>query len=448
MIPKSEVMNKWFFISRYLLIAVLLFLVFPNLSAQKLLTSEEAVSIALKNNFEILIARSNADFNKVNNTFGNAGMLPSVSLNGGDNKVASNKVDYINSSGGISTETKAVNNANSITGNVLLNWTLFDGFKMFVTKRKLSEIDALGEIQFKQQVLQSAFDVTVAYFNVVMQKQQLSSLMEVINYNTERVKILQTSFDAGLSAKNNLLQAKIDLNVFQENALNQQSVIVAAKRILNGLLGQDSETPFEVTDSINVTFKPDRKSLEDQILKINPAILSMQSQVEIARLAVKEYASLGLPKLNFTAGYYFSRTNNTAGFQLYNKSYGPQFGATLSVPLFQGGNVRRLVSGAKIQLQAAEYGLDATKLATNVLLENAITSFEEEQRLLEIELSNDALAKENLDISMQRLRLGQTTALEVRQAQESYVDSRTRLINFSYNLKVAETRLKQLIAAL
>jgi hypothetical protein len=56
------------------------------------------------------------------------------------------------------------------------------------------------------------------------------------------------------------------------------------------------------------------------------------------------------------------------------------------------------------------------------------------------------LAKENLDISMERLRLGQTTSLEMRQAQDSYVESMTRLITIEYNLKVAETKLKQLTA--
>jgi outer membrane protein len=174
----------------------------------------------------------------------------------------------------------------------------------------------------------------------------------------------------------------------------------------------------------------------------------MQRQVDIARLSVKEFNALRMPKLNFTAGYYFSKSDNSAGFQLFNQTSGPQIGGTLSIPIFQAGNITRQVAAAKIQLQAAQYGLDVTKLQIDVQLENAIMDFEEQQRLLEIELANDALAKENLDISMQRLRLGQTTALEVRQAQESYVDSRTRLINFSYNLKVAETRLKQLIAAL
>jgi outer membrane protein len=439
-------MNKWLIKNKFFLALIFLFFFFSNALAQKLLTAEEAVAIALKNNFDILVARTTADIDKVNNTAGNAGMLPNVGINAADNKTVSNNLDYKLASGveGLSSNTAT----NSFTANISLNWTLFDGLKMFVTKKKLNEIEVLGEIQFKQQVLQSVYDVTVAYFNVVMQKQQLSSLMEVINYNTERVKILQTSFDAGLSAKNNLLQAKIDLNVFQENAINQKSVITAAKRALNQLLGQDSEVSFEVADSIFVNFKPDRKTLEQKIAEVNPAILAMQSQVEIARLSVKEFNAFRLPKLNFIAGYYYSRNDNSAGFQLFSKTYGPQFGGTLSIPIFQGGNYSRQIAAAKIQLQAVKYGLDVTKLQINAQLENAIMDFEEQQRLLDIELANDALAKENLDISMQRLRLGQTTALEVRQAQESYVDSRTRLINFSYSLKVAETHLKQLIAAL
>jgi outer membrane protein TolC len=66
--------------------------------------------------------------------------------------------------------------------------------------------------------------------------------------------------------------------------------------------------------------------------------------------------------------------------------------------------------------------------------------------LLTIEKNNHSLTKENLDISIQRLRLGETTTLETKLAQESFQDSLTRLLNFEYNLKVAETKLKQLLA--
>ena len=94
---------------------------------------------------------------------------------------------------------------NSFNAGVELNWTLFDGGKMFITKNKLNEIQALGEIEFKDQVLQTVFNVIVAYYEVVREKQQLVSINEVISKNEASVNILKTSFGAGLSPKTNLI---------------------------------------------------------------------------------------------------------------------------------------------------------------------------------------------------------------------------------------------------
>lgn len=133
---------------------------------------------------------------------------------------------------------------------------------------------------------------------------------------------------------------------------------------------------------------------------------------------------------------------------LLNQTYGPTIGGTLSIPIYQSGNATRQVKTARLQLESTKYNLESTKLQVNSDLQNTITIYENQLQLLETEKSNTALAKENLDISLERLRLGQTTSLELHQAQESYVDSQTRLINFEYYLKVAETRLKRLLSSL
>ena len=80
-----------------------------------------------------------------------------------------------------------------------------------------------------------------------------------------------------------------------------------------------------------------------------------------------------------------------------------------------------------MELQSAQYNLDNVKLQANTDLQNALTDFENQQRLLQIEKNNNQLAKENMEISLQRLRLGQTTSLEVHQAQENYVQSSTQI---------------------
>ncbi len=428
-------------------VQVILFLIIlvPELSAQNVLTLEQAVSMALNNNYDIQLARTVAQIDKTNNTSGNAGMLPGIAVNAADNYSKINLEQNLSNGTNIN---KSNASSNNFSSNVSLSWTVFDGLKMFVTKKKLSEIETLGELQFKEQVMQTVYDVTVAYYNLVKQRQQLASLQEVINYNQERVKILQTSFNAGLTAKNNLLQAKIDLNVFSENAIYQQSVILTARRNLNGLLNRAPEALYEVSDSIPISDLPEKDTMLQKLLADNPTMLSYKQQTEIAKLSIREYNSLRMPKLILNSSYNFAQTNNSAGYQLFNRTVGPQFGGTFSVPIFQGGNNVRQSKVARLQYDEASFNFEATSLKLRIQLENAISDYEYQKQLLKLELDNDALAKENLEISLQRLRLGQTTELEVKLAQESFVDSRTRLINFMYNVKVAETKIKQLMAEL
>jgi outer membrane protein len=413
--------------------------------AQELLTSDDAVSIALKNNYDILVATNYAEIARLNNSSGNAGMLPEVAVNSSDN-YSRNNVDQKFSSGESSSYSNG--HSNSFNAGVELNWTLFDGGKMFITKNKLGEIQLLGEIEFKDQVLQTVFNVIVAYYEVVREKQQLVSINEVISKNEAIVNILKTSFGAGLAPKTSLLQAQIDLNVYKESAINQETAIIAAKRILNQLLSRDANTQFEVADTIPFDNLPGRDELTRKLFASNTSILMGQKQVDIANLGLKEYKTALLPSLHFNAGYNFLKTDNSNGTLLMNKAYGPQIGGTLSIPVYQAGNASRQVKTARLQLQSTEYNLESTKLQVSSELQNTLTIYESQQKLLEIEKSNTELARENLDISIQRLRLGQTTTLELHQAQESYVDSQTRLINFEYYLKVAETRLKKLMSGL
>ncbi len=108
---------------------ILLAFLCTTVHAQKAITVDDAISIALKNNFDILVSRNDADITKVNNTAGNAGMLPTVAITGTGNYGLNNTTQKLSSG----TE----NNYNSVSTTALsagaqLNWNLFDGGKMFV----------------------------------------------------------------------------------------------------------------------------------------------------------------------------------------------------------------------------------------------------------------------------------------------------------------------------
>ena len=245
-----------------------------------------------------------------------------------------------------------------------------------------------------------------------------------------------------------MLQAKIDLNVYTEDSIIQQFTIDAAKKDLNKLLCVNIDSFFEVSDTIPLNYSISKTELIQKLNYSNTSILLYQKQVEIAKLILKENSRLRYPLINFNAGYYLSQTDNSAGTILKNNISGPQLGGSITIPIYQSGKLQRQITTAKIDVESAEYNLENMKLQVSNDLINAFTEFENQQRLLIIEKQNKELTKENLEISLQRMRLGQTTSLEVHQAQENYVQSCTRLIRFQFNLKIAETKLKQLIGVL
>ena len=60
---------------------VFLFIIGFSAQAQDLLTLEDAVKIALENNYDIKIAKNNSKIDATNNNLANAGMLPALNAN-------------------------------------------------------------------------------------------------------------------------------------------------------------------------------------------------------------------------------------------------------------------------------------------------------------------------------------------------------------------------------
>lgn len=427
------------------ILSIIFLTFFSVANAQTVITVDDAVKIALAKNYGILMARNDAEVTRINNSLGSAGMLPSVSLSGsGGYSISDQKQTALDGTvkkyNGTTTQ--------SLSTGVELNWTLFDGGKMFVTKQKLSEIQSLGELQLKDQVLQTQYDVISAYYNVVRQKQQLASINEIIKYNTERVKILQTSFNAGLAAKNSLLQAKIDLNVYKENAISQQYNINTAKKSLSLILGTSTDSLYEVADSIPTGEPINKSEMVQKLFDVNTNVLSSQKQVDIAKLTLNEYRKSRYPIINFSAGYSITKRDYTNWNSKQSTTLGPEFQGTISIPLYQAGRISRQVSTQKLEVETMKYNLENVKQKVSTDLSNAINEYDYQQSMLAIEKENNQLTKENLEISIQRLKQGETTTLEVHQAQDDYMQSCTRLVNFKYNLKVAELKLRQLLSTL
>jgi multidrug efflux pump len=415
---------------------ILLLVSATTMQAQDLLTVEQAVEIALKNNYDIQIAKNTAEIAHRNNTPGNAGMLPTVGATLGDNFTLNN----LNQKFTNGTEI----NKNNVTGNnlnagVALNWTVFDGLQMFAAKGRLKRLEQIGELQFKDEMQTVMANVITAYYDVVRAQQQLRAIDSAISISNERVKLAETKFQVGTASKVDLLQAKVDLNEQRSSYLAQQKTILQRKADLNNLLARNIETQFEVTDSIPYN-EPTLSTDMDKNFQLQVAA----KNVEVAKFQKKEAFAGYLPRLTGTVGYSYTRANSTAGFSLFNQSYGLNAGFGLSIPLFNGLNTIRLNKVATLQLQSSQFNLERVRFQTKLAHYRAVQDFANAKEVLKLEEDNIKLADENQKIALERFRLAQSTAIELREAQVSYVNALTRLVNARYSAKAAETELLRL----
>ncbi|MBS1598826.1 MAG: TolC family protein [Bacteroidetes bacterium] len=433
---------------RCLLLPVLLLSGYIS-SAQNILTLEEAVATALKNNFDIRISKNDSMVAAINYSYRYGAFLPQL------NATVNGTWNATNLRQTLADGTKREQNnikSNNLLGSLALNWVLFDGLKMFATLEKSKEFVKLGELNVKNQVVNTVAKVINNYYNIAAQKQQLKAIREVMLVNEERVKLAQNRLDIGVGIKPDLLQSKVDLNEQKANILTQETLIAQLKEQLNQSMNVALHTSYDVLDSIPINYDLALGEIQNNIENTNPFLLVAQKNIDISKLTLKEQKATLLPALSFVSAYNFSRTNNKAVINsfslLFNQNYGYNYGFAVTIPILNNLSARRLISQAKLDISYQQLLYDNQRSILDLNVVNAFIAYEQQKKALVLEEENILLAKENVSIIVQTLRLGASTIIQLREAQQSLENAYNRLITARYNTKLAETELMRLKGSL
>lgn len=413
--------------------------------AQTILTVEESIALALKNNYDIQLVRNDSAAYALDYNYANYAFLPR--FNGSLTKVWNTNHQKQELSDGSKRDRKGIK-SNSLVSSVQMNWTLFDGLRMFATRDKLEEFTRLGDLTVRNQVVNTVANILTTYFNIVRQEQLLKAIQEQMSIDEERVKIADRRFSVGLGSKPELLQAKVDLNSRKAAELQQQTLITQLKEQLNQLTNQPTGKYFEVTDSIPINMDINLGFISTNIESTSPALQLALKNIDIANLTLKERKADRWPVVSFNSAYNFSRANNQAVINtftpLFNQNNGYNFGFSATVPIFNAFNVRRLIKQAELDIRYQQIFFENQRLIINTGLSNAYKNYEFQKRSLLLEEENIQLAKENVAIALERFRQGVSTNLELREAQISLQGAYDRLIAARYNTKVSEIELLRL----
>ncbi|WP_231557074.1 TolC family protein [Flavobacterium sp. AED] len=411
------------------------------MNAQEVLTVEDAVKIALENNYEIKIASNNLLIDKANVSSGNAGMLPKATATIVDNNGIQN-ISQTRSDGTVNKLDNAKNN--SLTYGVGLDWTVFDGLKMFAKMDQLKELQKLGEAQLKLTIITKISDVNATYFDLVQQQQQLSALDSTIVISNQRLTLAQNRFTIGKASKLEVLNAQVDLNTDKVTLLRQKELLANTKILLNQILARDAKIDFKVVYRIVVDNKLLLPELSALAEKQNPQLEAQIINKRVSELQLKQIKAARYPTVKLNTGYNFSDSQSSLGFTTQSSARGLNYGFSASLNLFDGFAQNRNEKISKIQIDNSKIAIDQQNLALNSQLATSYQTYLTNLELITLEEKNEAIAKQNLNITLDKFRIGTITTLEFRTAQLNYVNAKVRYSNAQFQAKLSEIALKEL----
>ena len=300
-----------------MLVILLLFATTCGFSQQPLQLND-AINIALKNSYDIQVAKNNVEINSINNDYGVAGGLPVVAGSAADNEQITNVNQELSSGTHIQRKGAVANTGSAgIAGSILL----YNGMRVVATKKRLEELESQNKEYLNATIENTIATVMTQYYDVVRQQSYLSTLDTSIAVGQERVDIVKTQLSVGLANNADLFQSELDLNALIQAKKIQELTIEQAKTSLLTTLSLKPDSIIIIEDTIIVDSTLMLGDVMNNVYR-SPDVVAASMQVTINQLLEKETAAQRYPSVYANTGYNYNRSQTAAGNVLLNQNYG------------------------------------------------------------------------------------------------------------------------------
>ncbi len=410
--------------------------------SQEKLSKQEAVDIALENNYDIKVTSNNVEVAKNNSSIYNSGYLPILSANGGANYEDSNvKSEFRDGS-----TTEGNLSRDSYNASVGINYVIFDGLGRKYNYKKSQELYNFSEIQARQVIENTVLQLLAFYYEIARLSENEANQKQSLDVSKSRLLREKYNYQYGQNTQLDVLNSEVDLNNDSITYLNISRELSNAKRNLNVVLGRDINADFMVDTLVTYTSSLTYDNLLIAARENNAQLLQAEKQVELSNFDLKINQSGWMPSLGINGSYGYSDANisNELSNQVGLTSSGFNAGLNLSWNIFDGGTTKTRVQNAKIAIDSSTLLKEQIEQDLERNVANAWETYQNSLFILKAEEKNVQTNRRNFSRTEEQFKLGQVISVEYRFAQINFLNAANNYNKAKYVAKVAELRLLQL----
>jgi outer membrane protein len=322
------------------------------------------------------------------------------------------------------------------SGNYTLNSSIVLWNDNYINNniRQKELVSKSAGLSVKQSLNNITLLITQAYLDVLLAKENLKYIIDLVNTSEARVKQGQLFYDAGSIAKKDLLQLQAQmasdkyLLVQTQNAIRQN--ILSLKQILQ----LPTDTLFDITTPASMEtadVMPSLHFVQQKALENFPEIKIGKLGVDIAALDIVKAKAGFKPTLTASGalgtGYSDVIANSIYTKTRYFKQTGNNFyqrvGVTLSIPIFSNRINKTNLEKANINYKQADLNLQNDQLVLSQAVEQAYLNAVNASQAYDAANQQLVATTESYRILNEQFRLGGSNTYDLLQQRNQYVQA-------------------------
>lgn len=323
----------------------------------------------------------------------------------------------------------------------LFDQSVFTGLKAARSTREFYQLNAqLTEEQIIEKVATN-------YYQVLVQRQQLTVIDSTISNTTRSQVILKGQYENGLARKIDLDRLAVSLSNLNSQRQQLLNGLELLENQLKFLMGMPIQTKIRIPDAELSSIEPRAVPMDDSLnVNTRSEYKLLRKQEQLLQYQKQAYKAEYYPSLSLNGNYSYQGIGNKMPV-FKGKSQGVNWfdassvSLNLRIPLFNGFATKARVKQADISLRKLNEDIEETTLALNLAFENAKTQINNNLITLNAQKKNVELAEEVYSNTQNNYNNGLATLTDLLSAENSLTDANNNYSSALLNYRLAEIQL-------
>ncbi|PTT01857.1 hypothetical protein DBR11_06405 [Pedobacter sp. HMWF019] len=438
------------FLSKLIVIGIILvFGVKPRLYAQKQLSLEEAIATTIHNNRRVKIDSAAMEINRQKTRLEKGVFLPRVELNTQVNHYFQQPVAFntaINMGEPDQIGYARPGGKDQGGTDVSMEMPLLN-----LAQHKKVESSLLAEQQygFKSNItkIDLRAEVKQSYFRIIMLEKRVQLYHQSMERNLQAFKDACSLFRQGKATEEDTLRIYLTFRNLEPDLLKIQNAIKVSKQTLNLLMGVDLKKDMVLIDSMtydSLLVIPSEEQIFKEAMAHKPSIKMLEFDEVIANKNAQASRKSALPTIKAVGQYMLQTQAN--GFN-YGQSFYPAtsfIGVKMTIPIINGHLAHAKEKIAQLESLQAKYRQQVAWKLMGSDLSEILGNIRETQARIKAEVIVRQAAYKNYNQVLYRYEKGQSSRLDLTDAEYTLTLAESNLIEANYNLELAMIELERL----